>query len=139
MFEAINSIDNKVIRKSEDHEKGMILLEYTKALKTLDIGSFLKYRVKHDVNLGLYKRASGYLISNYAIKKTLEEIELNMERYKLLEYKESVFIMARRNIMEKENFVKARKLLNLAREKGFFCNELYELEELLNNEWYPKA
>ncbi|AFN82730.1 hypothetical protein EROM_031080 [Encephalitozoon romaleae SJ-2008] len=139
MFEAINSVDSKAIKKSEDHERAMLLMEYNKALKDLNVGSFLRYKVKHDVNLGLYKRASGYLISNYTAKKALEEVEQNIERYKLLNYRESLFNMARRNIIERNNFVRARKLLNIAREKGFFCNELYELEELLTTEWYPKT
>lgn len=138
MFEAINSVDNKAIKKSEDHERAILLMEYNKALKDLDISSFLRYRVKHDVNLGFYKRASGYLISNYTAKKALEEVEQNIERHKLLNYRESLFNIARRNIIERSSFVRARKLLNIAREKGFFCNELYELEELLTAEWYPK-
>ncbi|AFM98008.1 hypothetical protein EHEL_031120 [Encephalitozoon hellem ATCC 50504] len=139
MFEALNSVDNKVIKKSEDNERNMLLAEYNKALETLDISLFLKYRVKYDVNLGLYRKALGCLISNYTAKKTLEEVESNVEKYRLLSYRESVFNIARRNIVEKSNFVRARKLLNVARENGFFCNELYELEELLNSEWYPKA
>ncbi|KMV66483.1 hypothetical protein M970_031140 [Encephalitozoon cuniculi EcunIII-L] len=139
MFEAINSVDNRVIRRSEEQEKGTLMAEYNKALRTLDVGPFLKYRVKHDVNLGLHRKATGYLISNYTIKKTLEEVESNVERYRLLDHRESLFNMARRNITEARNFVRARKLLNIARERGFFYNELYELEELLDHEWCPET
>lgn len=139
MFEAINSVDSGVIKKSEEQERNMLVTEYNKALETLDIESFLRYRVKQDANIGLHKKGSSYLMANYTFKKDLEEVESNIEKYKLLDHRESLFNMARRNIMEAGNFLRARKLLNMARRKGFFCNTLYELEKLLCAEWRPEA
>lgn len=138
MFVPINSRNAEAIRKSEEEERTNLRRAYIEALSTLNIDSFLRCKPKHEANLGLYNQATRYLIFNYSSKKELCEIESNISKYGLLNYKESLLNMAKKNI-ETESFMKARKLLNIARERGFFCNMLYELEEQLRKEWYLKV
>lgn len=137
MFAAINSTGSENTRKLEEEERTRLRNKYNETLLTLNLGPFLELRPVHDINLGFYNRALRYLVFNYTFQKSLEEIEQSMSRYRLLEYKEAIFNIARKHI-EAERFVRARKLLNIARDRGFFCNMLYELEGQLEDSWHVK-
>ncbi|KAM0672639.1 hypothetical protein CWI42_030800 [Ordospora colligata] len=138
MFTVINSVSSSVTKKLEDKEKAKILTEYNKALNTMKIDKFLTIDPKHQANIALYSKATQYLMSNYTQKKSLAEIEANIHKYRFLEYRDALFNIARRSMDEQENYIKARKFLNIARQKNFICNTLYELEQKLENEWIPK-
>ncbi|KAH9411738.1 hypothetical protein HK407_03g04870 [Ordospora pajunii] len=138
MFTVINSVSNSATKKLEDREKTKILTEYNKALSTMKIDKFLAISPKHQVNIALHAKATQYLMSNYTQKKSLADIEENIHKYRFIEHRDALLNIARRSMDEQENYIKARKMLNIARQKHFTCNELYELEQKLENEWIPK-
>lgn len=136
MFAAINSTSG-MLKRAEEEERSRLHGMYLCALRTLDIDMFLSQKPQHDANTGLYTRALRYLAFNYTFKKSLAEIEPNISRYSLLDHREALFNIARKCI-DAERFIMARKLLNIARERDFVCNALYELEDLLQKTWYPQ-
>lgn len=135
MFEAINSANSEDVRKAEKEEEEKLKVAYSRALVSLDLDLFIDQKPKYASNSFLYGRLFCYLVANYSDKKHTDELESNMERYGLLDYSEAVFNIARRYI-EAECFMKARKLLNIARERGYITNMLYELEEELERRWF---
>jgi hypothetical protein len=138
MFVALNSKPDENERKSEREERKELVTLYNRALETLEVDSFISHRLKHETNRCVYNKGREYLLFNYSLRKELKEVEENIEKHRLTEYKYALFCLVKRNI-ENANFIRAKKLLNLARDRNYHTNALYELEKLLRRQWYPKV
>jgi hypothetical protein len=137
MFAALNTHPSDTDRRLQE-ERTRISTLYNSALHTLDIAPLTAYSPRHEENRTFYNRAREYILFNYTSERPMQEVEENIEKYRLTESRDALLCLARRS-MEAARFIRARKLLNLARERRYHCNTLYELERTLMRMWRPGA
>lgn len=135
MFKAVNT-ECEAERKKAVLEKKKIQNTYLSALKTLDIQNYLEIKVVFEQNVGFYLVGKANLLHSLVRKASVEELDEIMEKYGIIDVKLAVFEAAKKFIGN-GLFVKARKLLNIAREKAWWCNDLFDLEERIKREYFP--
>lgn len=134
MFKAANT-DSETQRRKTSAEAQKIRDLYMEVLQTLDIGKFLEFRVMSDQNQPFYTRARSNLMYNYVKSTDVSVLNENRENYDFLDYRYAFFEVVEKNIGA-GNFVRARKLLNVARERGWQCNSLYTLEREIESRYF---
>lgn len=131
MFKAVNT-ESEAQQKKIQIERQKIRELYLAALADLELDAFLQFKVENDQNGEFYKKAQANLLYNYAKAKALDDLD---ERLGFLECRDAFFEVAEKNIRAR-NFVRAKKLLNLARERGWFCNKLHDLQKRIEEEYF---
>lgn len=134
MFRAINT-ESEVQRKAAKIENAKIVQLYLDALENRKYDAFLEFSVLYDQNKSLYNKGRSNLFYNYVMETDVETLNENKEKLDFLEYKLAVFALVEKNI-KAGNYVRAKKLLNFARTKGWICNNLYKLEERIKAEYF---
>lgn len=134
MFKAANT-DSETQRRKTSVEAQKIRDLYMEVLRTLDIKKFLEFKVQNDQNQPFYTRARSNLMYNYVKRTDVAVLNENKENYDFLDYRYSFFEVVEKNIAA-GNFVRARKLLNMAKERGWQCNSMYSLEKEIENRYF---
>lgn len=137
MFRAVNT-ESEHERKKIMHEKTKIQSSYLSALKTLNIDKFVDLKIQFEQNSDFYAAARANLLFSLVKKAPRSKLEEIYRNYSIQECKVALFEYARRSIEEGE-FIKARKLLNLARKKGWWCNDLFDLEEVIEGKYFGRV
>lgn len=137
MFKAVN-VESESDKRLCEFEKKRIEKSYLATLKTLNLDSFLATQIKYEQNLSFYKNAYSNLLVEYVSIKCDREILENLEKYKILEHTNSFFELLRKSI-KNENFIRAKKLLNLAKSKNWMRNEYYDLKRELEQLYFNKT
>lgn len=134
MFKAVNT-DSESQRKKISIENQRIRDLYMDTLQTLNIKKFLELQVLHSQNQPFYLKAKSNIMYNYVKCVDISILNENKEKYDFLEHKHSFFEVVEKNIRG-GNFVRARKLLNLAKERGWLCNSLYSLASRIEDDYF---
>jgi len=135
MFRAVNT-ESETERRKALQERAKIQSTYLSAMKTLDIEKYLEIRIQFEQNDGLYLAGKANLLYGLVRKTPVVKLDELVEKYRILETRLAFFELARRWI-DNGMFVKARKLLNMARERGWWCNDLFDLEGRIEREYFP--
>ncbi|ELA41448.1 uncharacterized protein VICG_01553 [Vittaforma corneae ATCC 50505] len=134
MFRAVNT-ESESERKRILFERTRIQALYFSVAKTLNIDKFVELKVQFEQNQGLYSAGKANLLFSLVRKTPMEKLEELIEKYGVLESKPAFFEFIRKCI-ENEKFVKAKKLLNMARTKGWWCNDLFDLENTIECKYF---
>lgn len=127
MFRAVN-IESEYEKKRASQEKHKIQEMYFSCLKTLCIEKFFNIRILFDQNRPFYETARSNLLYNIVRKTSLPVLEKVLQEYDITESKHAFFEFVRKCI-DNSMFVRAKKLLNLARKNKWWCNDLFDLEK----------
>lgn len=134
MFKAVNT-ESENERRRAQFEKTRIQKSYLSALKTLNIDKFLAIKIHHEQNQAFYESAKSNLLYNFAAKSSSDAILKKVEEYGILNFKAPLFEFARKSLDE-ENFIRAHKLLNLAKHKKWTNNDYFELRKRMKSEYF---
>lgn len=134
-FKAVNTDTDKQ-RRDTARERQTLTALYAAALISGDITSFLAYKLECEPNRAFFAGARANLLCNFIASHPLSDSIAKATEWGLAETRRPLFALAERCLEAREP-VRARKLLNLARERGWLCNELYELEDALEGAERP--
>jgi hypothetical protein len=126
MFKAVNTESVQEIKKSLEERK-IIRGIYLSCLKSSNIEKLMSFNVIFDQNQQLYTTAKSNLFFSLVHKNNSEKLIEFSKKYNFLEFKQPFFEFVKICISESK-FVKAKKLLKLARGKGWFCNDYFSLK-----------
>lgn len=129
MFTPLNEEHNSEKLKEIEKEKEKIKRIYYLFLLNKKLEDVFSYKLVHEENLNLLDRVKEYALYNH-IRSGKRKINLDdVVGYKrpLLEYIET--------LIRDGLFIKAKKLLNVAKEKRFTCNKYYELLRRIKKEY----
>lgn len=134
MFRAVNTESESQQRKIK-LERTKILSLYLSALKTLKVEKYFELKVRYEQNQGFYTAGKCNLCFSLVRKTPFEKIDELIEKFCILESKHAFFEYVKKCI-ENNAFLKAKKLLNTARFKGWWCNDLFDLEKLIKLKYF---
>lgn len=137
MFRAVNT-ESESERRRIAAERQNIQANYLSATKTLNLDKFLDMKVMFEQNQEIYKIAKANLLFTFVRRTPLENVEGLINKYHVLESKPAYFELVRKYI-KCENFIRAKKLLNLARSNGWICNDLFDLEKEITKKYFNDA
>jgi hypothetical protein len=134
MFRAVNT-ESEHERKRIHYERIKIKNVYLSVTKTLNVEKYFEMKIHFEQNKGFYLAGKANLLYNLVRRTQINELDKMLEKYDILESKCAFFEFARKCI-ENGLFVRAKKLLNIARSKGWWCNDLYDLESLIESKCF---
>lgn len=137
MFRAVNT-ESEFEKRRCLSERQKIQNLYISSAKSLNIDRFLSFKVSFDQNQPLYDNAKSNLLFSLVNKSKVENLLELSKKYGILESKQAFFEFVRMFIRDGK-FVQSRKLINLAKTKGWFCNEFFELKNFIENEYFGGA
>lgn len=129
MFTPLNEEHNPEKLKEIEKEKNNLKRLYYLSLLNKKPEEIFSYELVHEENLHFLHRVKEYSLYNY-IKSGKKKINLDdVIGYKrpLLEYIET--------LINDGQFIKAKKLINIAKDKKFTCNKYYELQRRVRKEY----
>lgn len=132
MFRAINT-ESLLQKKKTNIERKKLKEVYMNACRTLNIKDFLKEKVVYESNEIFYRKAKVNLYIQIIKNISLEIFESMFNINELVEYEELLFLIGSKYISEKK-YIRAKKILNIAIEKGWYSNKLFNLLETINKE-----
>lgn len=132
MFRAINT-ESLLQKKKANIERKKLKEVYMNACRTLNIKDFLKEKVVYESNEIFYRKAKVNLYIQIIKNISLEIFESMFNINELVEYEELLFLIGSKYISEKK-YIRAKKILNIAIEKGWYSNKLFNLLETINKE-----
>lgn len=135
MFKAINSEDDGLYTRNLQDEQTKIEKMYLESLKGNVIDEYIAYSPKYECNIGVYRKGKIFLMCSYIRNSGLDKLDSLIDTYDALIYKDVLFEAIEKYINGRK-FFKAKKLLNLARDRKFLCNRFYELERLYAKKYY---
>ena len=127
MFRAVNT-ESEYEKKRSLSERLKIHDFYLFSLKSSNIDRFLSFNVVFDQNQQLFNTAKSNLFFSLVYKNKVENLLELSKKYNFLELKQSFFAFVRICLDEKK-FIQAKKLLNLSKKRGWFCNEYFTLNQ----------
>lgn len=130
MFRAVNT-DSELQKKERVQERKELIAAYTKCQNEGIIEPFMDKKVEYESNKGLLENGKSNLLCEFIRSGEIQEIENKIDEYSMIETKYPLFSLINRYLVEKR-YIRAKKLLNIARAKGWYCNELYNTEAKLN-------
>lgn len=125
MFTAINTESAGNLKKMQ-LERKKIITAFIAACRTLKINEFSELKVVYKPNEPFFKKAKTNLYIQFIQKTSIIIIEALGMIEQFLESKELLFEMAAKYISEKK-YIRAKKILNIAFKKEWYCNKLYDL------------
>jgi hypothetical protein len=134
MFKAVNT-ESDAIKKKTQVEKERIKELYLTALRTMKFDMLFNFKVSFETNQEFFNCAKSNLMYNYVKKTEIKKLLENLEKINFLEHKNALFEFVRKNI-ETENYVAARKLLNKAKDNGWYCNDYYDYNKRIECEYF---
>lgn len=137
MFRAVNT-ESEHERKRMLFERARLQALYFSVTKTLNVDKFMELKIQFEQNQGLYSAGKANLLFSLVRRTQIEKLEKLIEKYNILESKPAFFEVIRKYI-ESERFVGAKKLLNKSRAKGWWCNDLFDLEKEIERKYFRGA
>lgn len=137
MFHAVNT-ESEQLRRRIHFEQQRIKSIYLKAIRSLNVEKFLELKVVFDQNKDFYATARTTLLFTIVRRSSVDKLDEIQEKYDVFESKPAYFEAIQKYIKGKR-FIKAKKLLNLARIKGWWCNELFDLEREILKKYFVDA
>lgn len=134
MFKAVNT-ESETDKKKILQERAKIQAAYLAATKTLNIEKYLEMKIRFEQNESFYLTGRGNLLYSLVRKTSSDKLDEVIRKYDVLDTKLAFFEVARKCV-EGGAFVRAKKLLNLARKKGWICNDLFDLEEEIRTGYF---
>ncbi|KAF9761563.1 hypothetical protein NGRA_2559 [Nosema granulosis] len=131
MFTSLNEEFSIEKTREIEKEKKKIKKSYYTYLINRKIDDIFNYELVHEENLHLFERVKEYTLFNH-IRSGRKKI--NIEAYNLTRYEKALMEYVELLIND-GMFIKARKLLNIAKEKKYLSNKYYELEERIRKEY----
>jgi len=135
MFSAVNS-ENPASKQRSLKERSRLREAYLNTLASGNIDDFLSLKSADPGNEMYLFCAKDYLLYNWVKTRKIEEIDLKFERYEIKRYRYAFFRVVERNI-EENNITKARKMLEFARRKQWYCNQLYDCKRMIDLKMRP--
>lgn len=123
MFTPLNKETSKKRLKSILKERRMIKEVYYKFLVNMDIDTIFSIKIEYDENSDILYQVKEYSLFNL-VDKSVEGVD--PVKYEIFNYKKAAFMYIQ-NVLKRKEYVKAKKMLNICKEKGYECNEYYEL------------
>jgi hypothetical protein len=123
MFTPLNKETSKKRLKSMLKERRMIKEIYYKFLINMDIDNVFNIKTEYDENRDILYQVKEYALFNL-VDKFIDKVD--PLKYDIFSYKKAAFLYIH-SILKKKEYVKAKKMLNICKEKGYECNEYYEL------------
>lgn len=137
MFRALNT--ESASQKKKAAEEGIRIREmYMDYLFTSNLDALLSYPVQCEQNIPLMMKAKSNALTAHVKSEPIDRLNSQMEQLGLLEFRNPLFLLAEKNI-QGGNFVRAKKILNVARDKGWFSNRLYDLSKRIEVEYFGSA
>jgi hypothetical protein len=126
MFKAVNT-ESEYEMKLAEYERRRIQKCYLSAMKNVKNTNFFNLQVKYENNQAFYTSAKSNLLCTYIWETSTEQIIQEIEKLKILDFKFPFFELVRKSIKE-HNYIRAKKLLNLARSKKWTNNDYFDLK-----------
>ena len=123
MFTPLNKETSKKRLKSIVKERRALKETYYNFLldiKKLD--NIFSVKIDYEENYELLSRIKEYALYNCLLKN----IDIDIKKYDIFRYKKVLFFYIKKTIENKE-FIKAKKLLNICKERGYENNEYFDL------------
>lgn len=136
VFRAVNT-ESELERRKFLSERQKIQNLYISSSKSMNIDRFLAFNVSFDQNQAFYNNAKSNILFSFVNKNKVETLLKFLEKYNFLESKQAFFEFIRICIDE-SRFIQAKKLLNLAKLKGWFCNDYFELKKSIESLYFGK-
>lgn len=136
MFRAVNT-ESELERRRFISERQKIHNLFISSSRSLNIEKFLSFNVSFEQNQSLYDNAKSNLLFGYVNKNKVETLIKFLDKHNFLESKQAFFEFIRICI-EDSKFVQAKKLLNIAKSKGWFSNDYFELKKSVQNLYFGK-
>jgi hypothetical protein len=134
MFRAVNT-ETEYERKRTQVERLKIKNVYISAVKTLNIEKYFELKVQFEQNQGFYLAGKSNLLYNLVRRSPLKNMDELIKKHNILESKLAFFEFVKKCI-DNGLFVKAKKLLNCARIKGWICNDLFDFENQIEETYF---
>ncbi|EQB61556.1 hypothetical protein NAPIS_ORF00878 [Vairimorpha apis BRL 01] len=125
MFTPINKETSKKKLKSIYKERLELKYKYYSFLTDFDIDSVFNIQIKHVENIELFTQ-----IKEYCLYNSLQVMDLDIDKYNIVEYKRVLFVYIEKCIDNKE-YIKAKKLLNFCKQREYYENDYYKLLDKL--------
>lgn len=136
MFRAVNT-ESENERRKESFEKSKIQTMYLATLKSLNIDKFLSLKINYERNQVFFESAKSNLLYSFVSKSPSEKIVEVLEKYEILKFKTPFFEFVRKTL-EDENYLRAQKLLNLAKSNKWAGNDYFNLKTQIEKDYYAK-
>ncbi|WUR03263.1 uncharacterized protein VNE69_04091 [Vairimorpha necatrix] len=128
MFTPLNKETSKKKMQSIVRERRSIKSVYYRYLLDLNkLDEIFSLQLEHEENCKVLNQIKESALYNFLTKYK----DLDIEKYDIFKYRR-VLLLYIRNLTEKKEFIKGKKLLNICRDKKYICNEYYELLEIIN-------
>lgn len=132
MFRAVNT-ESESDRRRACLERQKIQNVYLSTLKTMKLSKLLSMEVRYEQNYNLLCNAKSNLLYGFVRRMSMGQLLESME-CGFLESKVSFFEFVRKCIAE-GNFIRAHKLLNLAKSREWVGNDYFELREEIGKKY----
>ena len=122
MFTPLNKETSKKRLKSIVKERRALKETYYNFLldiKKLD--NIFSVKIDYEENYELLSQIKEYALYNCLLKN----IDIDIKKYDIFRYKKVLFFYIKKKIENKE-FIKAKKLLNICKERGYENNEYFD-------------
>lgn len=100
----------------------------------MNLAKMFSIEVRHEQNYGFFHSAKSNLLYSFVKKTPMDQLLGKIGTYGLLESKSALFELVRKCIGE-ESFIRAHKLLNLAKSKGWMGNDYFDLREEISRKY----
>ncbi|EOB12808.1 hypothetical protein NBO_364g0014 [Nosema bombycis CQ1] len=124
MFTSLNeNTSSDEQKRNFKREKLKLKKIYYNFLLNNKLDDIWNYKLQFEENRGYYERIRENALYNFVQKSK----RLNIEKYQLTKYSKPLLEYISL-IIDDNQLLKARKLLNIAKGNGFTCNKYYELD-----------
>lgn len=134
MFKAIN-IEFEDIKNKIELEKIQIEQFYNVCLISKKYTDFFEFKVLYEENMYIFEIGKANLLFHYASNSKLCDIEINLKKYNILNYKDAYFAYLYK-LLHAKQFYKLQKCLNIAQDNNWYCYYYFDIIDSIQALYY---